>query len=136
MKRVLAFGTFDIVHLGHIAYLHQARRRGDHLTVVVARDSTVANLKGHPPHFSQKERVRFLKELRLVDRVVLGNDGDRIEILRTLRPDVIVLGHDHEIDIPTLKRSLRASIGTPLPIVVRARAYRRSRYTSHILKGV
>lgn len=136
MKHVVAFGTFDIVHLGHIAYLRTARRRGDHLTVVVARDSTVAKLKGRAPHFSQKERVRFLKELRLVDKVVLGNDGDRIEILRTLRSDVIVLGHDHAIDIPTLKSSLRASIGMPLPIVVRARAYRRSRYTSHILKGV
>lgn len=136
MKRVVAFGTFDVVHLGHIAYLRTAWQRGDHLTVVVARDSTVANLKGSKPHFSQKERARFLKELRLVDKVVLGNDGDRIEILKTLCPDVIVLGHDHAIDIPTLKKRLRASIGMPLPIIVRARAYRRSRYTSHSLKGV
>ena len=96
MKTVMAFGTFDVLHPGHIAYLEQAKRMGDRLVVVVARDSSVAIIKGRRPIFGEKERLEIVSSLRVVDKAVLGaevkTEGGRFGIIRRFHPSVIALG--------------------------------------------
>lgn len=92
--RVLAFGTFDFFHAGHIDYLRQAKALGDELIVVIARDETVKKVKGRAPTHSEKVRMQAVKACTHVDKVVLGYLGDKYRVLKDYKPDVIALGYD------------------------------------------
>lgn len=94
MKRVIAFGTFDHFHAGHEAYLKQAKALGEYLVVIVARDTTVRQIKGRLPDHSERERVAAVKTSNLADKVVLGEKGDKYHVLRKYKPSVIALGYD------------------------------------------
>ncbi len=118
-KRVLAAGKFDILHLGHIAYLEQARElagEDGELIVVVARDTTILRERGAPPVFPQEQRRRIIASLKMVDEAVIGYDTtDRTKIVADYQPDIIALGYDQEIDIEQLsleleRRGLRTKI--------------------------
>ena len=89
----MATGVFDLLHPGHVAFLREARRLGDELVVVVARDSTAKRFK-HTPITPEAQRVEMVAALKPVDRAILGNEGDIFEILDEVRPDVIALGYD------------------------------------------
>jgi len=89
----MATGVFDLLHPGHVSFLREARRLGDELVVVVARDSTAKRFK-HIPITPESNRLEMVSALKPVDRAVLGNEGDIYEILGDLRPDVIALGFD------------------------------------------
>ena len=102
MTRVMAFGTFDQFHPGHLYFLQQARRLGDELVVVVARDQTVATVKGHAPLQSEEQRLTQLQLVDGVDRAVLGNLGDKYQVIRDFLPDVICLGYDQRAFIGDL----------------------------------
>jgi FAD synthetase len=95
MKKVVAFGTFDGLHEGHLAFLKQARNCGDHLTVVVARDPVVNQLKGHAPKIVFRRRCEHLRREADVDEV-LGSDLQlgTWDILEKIEPDVIAVGYD------------------------------------------
>jgi FAD synthetase len=97
MIKVMASGVFDILHPGHISYLTQAKAMGDHLTVVVANDSTVRRIK-HEPVTPQEMRALIVGALKPVDEVVVGGDGDMFDTVSKIRPDVIVLGFDQDFD--------------------------------------
>ncbi|HKZ98676.1 MAG TPA: adenylyltransferase/cytidyltransferase family protein [Thermoplasmata archaeon] len=89
----MATGVFDLLHPGHVYFLREARKLGDELVVVVARDSTARKVK-HDPITPEASRVAMVAALKPVDRAVLGHEGDIYEILDELRPDIIVLGYD------------------------------------------
>src|SRR3990170_3643904 len=88
MVRVMATGVFDLFHPGHIEYLYEAKKLGDELVVVVARDSTAERFK-HRPIVPEAQRVEMVSALKPVDRATLGNEGDIYDILTEVRPDVI-----------------------------------------------
>jgi len=94
MRKVLVCGVFDLLHLGHLWFFKQAKRFGNHLTVLVARDSTVRRAKKHPAFFKEKERMQLLSSLKIVDRVVLGDTKSMYRGVLNVRPDVLVLGYD------------------------------------------
>lgn len=95
MKRVMVFGTFDIVHLGHLHMLWEARGLGDELIVVIARDKTVKKIKGFKPMFTESYRKAYINKLRIADKVVLGSKGkDKHLVIRRYKPDIIALGYD------------------------------------------
>jgi FAD synthetase len=97
-KRVVCAGTFDFLHEGHINFLNQARRLGDELVVIVARDETVKRLKGFTPDHDEGERAGRIERSGIADRVVLGhNEDDIFHILDELKPDVIALGYDQRV---------------------------------------
>lgn len=96
MERVLVFGTFDILHRGHKNFFEQARKHGNYLIAVVARDKTVLNVKGRLPDNDETKRVERLRGSGLVDEVVLGGLGDKHEIIKKLKTDVICLGYDQK----------------------------------------
>ena len=93
MVRVMATGVFDLLHPGHIYFLAEARKLGDELWVVVARDSTARKFK-HEPITSEASRVQLVAALKPVDRALLGHEGNIYDILDEIRPDVIALGYD------------------------------------------
>ncbi|MBI2639064.1 FAD synthase [Candidatus Peregrinibacteria bacterium] len=94
MKRVMTFGTFDRFHAGHESYLKQAKALGDYLIVIIARDKTVARIKGRRSDYDEKKRVAAVKSSKLADKVVLGEHGDKYEVIKKYKPDVIALGYD------------------------------------------
>jgi FAD synthetase len=93
MVTVMASGTFDLLHMGHIFYLKEAKKLGDKLIVVVARDETVKKLK-HEPITSEHLRLNLIKELKVVDEAYLGRKDDMYSIVEEIKPDVIALGFD------------------------------------------
>ena len=106
-KKVIAFGTFDGLHPGHIYYLEQAKKFGE-LTVVIARDSTVKKIKGRKTLFNEKERKKMIESLKVVDKAVLGEKkGSKFEILKKLKPEIIVLGYDQKPSKKELEKELK-----------------------------
>ncbi len=89
----MASGTFDLLHLGHIYYLKEAKKLGDKLIVVVAHDSTVRKLK-HEPINPQEIRLRLIQELKIVDEAYIGYEEDIYKIVTEIKPDIIALGYD------------------------------------------
>lgn len=91
--RVMTTGVFDLIHLGHIHMLQAAKKHGDELVVVIARDETVLKQK-HNPINPEEVRRQIVEALKPVDRAVLGHHGDIYRVVTELRPNVIALGFD------------------------------------------
>jgi FAD synthetase len=114
MVKVMATGTFDLIHMGHIFYLKEAKKLGDKLIVVVATDSTVRRLK-HEPINPEKIRLNLIKELRVVDEAYLGKEDDMYIIVKKIKPDIIALGYDQIHDEKKIieelkKRNIKSKI--------------------------
>ncbi len=135
---VLAFGSFDILHPGHLAYLRKARRLGKILIVVVARDESMRRFKGVDPVFDEKERAIMVGSLKFVDKAVIGNRllslKDRYKIIKKYRPEVIAFGYDQRIDTGDLLRWLSDN-GIRARIVRIRYPLRPSRYKSSKVKS-
>ncbi len=112
-KRVLAAGKFDILHLGHIAYLEQAKElagEDGELVVVIALDKTILRERGAPPVFPQEQRRKIVESLKFVDRAVIGFDTeDHTLIVSEIKPDIIALGYDQYTDIDSIEAHLANS---------------------------
>lgn len=94
MKKVLTFGTFDVLHPGHISYLTQAQNLADELHICVARDVTVKHIKNITPRQTEDERI-FEIQSYFPDAVVyLGDTVDHMKIIDDVKPDIIALGYD------------------------------------------
>lgn len=106
MVKVMATGTFDLLHLGHIYYLKEAKKLGDKLAVVVATDSTVRKLK-HEPVNHEEIRLNLIKELKIVDEAYLGHEDDIYEIVKEIKPDIIALGFDQIHNEKNIKAELK-----------------------------
>jgi FAD synthetase len=95
---VLASGVFDLLHLGHVRFLEDAKKAGGpkaKLIVIIAKDSTVEKMKGKKPIMSEEERLALVKSLKVVDDAVLGYEGlDIGEVVEKINPDIIALGWD------------------------------------------
>ncbi|HDS45855.1 MAG TPA: FAD synthase [Methanomicrobia archaeon] len=106
MVRVLATGTFEILHPGHLLFLEEARKLGDELYVIVARDSTVKKRK-RTPIIPEEQRVQMVAALKVVDNALLGSETDMYEPLYSIDPDILALGYDQKFDEAQLERELR-----------------------------
>lgn len=125
MKKVLAFGTFDILHPGHKHALEEAKKYGDHLTVIVARDATVCHVKGKNPIFDEKIRLKNLKKLKIADKVRLGCLKNKYKVIADEGPDVIVLGYDQKHFVDNLKNSVKKHVK-----IARLKPYKQNIYKS------
>lgn len=103
----MASGVFDIIHMGHVHYLEEARKLGDELIVVVATDITVRRMK-HEPITPGNMRVQLVNSLKPVDRAVLGHEDDIFRTVEELRPDIIALGFDQKFDEAELLKQLES----------------------------
>ena len=97
-KRVLASGVFDLLHLGHVKFLEEAKKTGGknaELIVIIARDSTVEKTKGRKPIMSENQRRALVESLKVVDAAVLGfEEFDIGDVIERVKPDIIALGYD------------------------------------------
>ncbi len=95
MKKVMIFGTFDMIHKGHEDFFRQARAlAGDSFLIVsVARDGA-ARRHGKSPRYSEGERLLNVVQHPLVDRAVLGSSRDHVAHIKEESPDIIALGYD------------------------------------------
>lgn len=120
-KTVVAFGVFDLLHLGHLDFLSEARRLGTRLVVVVTRDARVRREKKHAPVFNEKERLQMIASLAAVDRAILGDKPGAYAMLARLKPDVVAVGHDQRIPPTAIKGAWK---------IVRLKARKRDRYST------
>ncbi len=99
-KVVLASGVFDLLHLGHVKFLEEAKRAGGtsaELIVIVARDSTVEKRKKEKPVVPENQRRALVESLKVVDEAILGfEEFDIGKVISRLRPNVIAVGHDQK----------------------------------------
>lgn len=96
---VFTNGCFDILHVGHIRYLQEARELGDYLVVAINSDESVRQLKGSPrPFVTQDERAEMLAALESVDYVTIYDELTAEAVIRLLRPEIYVKGGDYKPD--------------------------------------
>ncbi|AJF59933.1 MAG: FAD synthase [Candidatus Diapherotrites archaeon] len=115
MRKVMAFGTFDLLHPGHLHYLNQAKKLGNRLIVVVTTDKNAEKVKGKPPINAQQHRLELVNSLKPVDEAILGEENDFFMVVEEKKPDIIALGYDqaeqHEwVEKELKKRGLKVKV--------------------------
>jgi D-beta-D-heptose 7-phosphate kinase/D-beta-D-heptose 1-phosphate adenosyltransferase len=97
-KIVFTNGCFDILHLGHVKYLEQAKKMGDILVIGVNSDNSVKKLKGdNRPINSEYDRAYLLNSLKSVDYTIVFNEVTPYELIKIIEPDVLVKGGDYKV---------------------------------------
>ncbi len=96
-KIIFTNGCFDIIHAGHISYLKEAKALGDILIVGLNSDESVRRLKGKDrPIVNERDRAYVLANLKPVDYVILFDEDTPSELIKEIKPDVLVKGGDYE----------------------------------------
>lgn len=99
MKMVFTNGCFDILHPGHIEYLHQAKKMGDYLVIGLNSDASIRRIKGPDrPVNSEYHRAMMLLALKAVDYVILFEEDTPLSLIQALKPSVLVKGGDYKVD--------------------------------------
>lgn len=130
MKKVMVFGTFDILHPGHLHMLKEAKEYGDDLVVIVARDNTVGEVKGHPPTNNEDVRLKNLEKLGIATKVRLGHLNDKHQVISEEKPDIVALGYDQRFFIDELENQLESTTS-----IVRLSPYQPAIYKSSKIVG-
>jgi FAD synthetase len=128
MKKVMCFGTFDVLHLGHINFFKQAKACGDQLVVIISRDINVKKTLVH----KEEERKGLVESIKFVDKALLGNKNDFLSPIIKEKPELICLGYDQPIKITELKELLKKR-GFELKIK-RLKPYLKHKHKSSIIK--
>jgi len=119
-KTVLATGVFDLLHLGHLRFLEESKRKGgprSRLVVVVGRDKTVFRRKGKGPIIPEDQRRELVAALRVVDRAILGREEiDLLGILEEVKPDIVCVGYDQD-EIRVAVAELIRKQGLPIRVI-------------------
>jgi len=119
-KIVLATGAFDLLHLGHVRFLQESKKRGGphaRLVVVVARDRTIKQRKGRNPILPENQRRELVASLRVVDKAILGYEPlDMLRTLREIKPDIISVGYDQG-EIKTSVDKILRQEGVRIPVI-------------------
>ena len=98
-KIVFTNGCFDVLHVGHVRYLNEAKKLGSKLVVGLNSDKSVKRLKGEErPFLPQDERKELLLALKSVDEVYFFEEDTPLELILKVKPDVLVKGGDYSID--------------------------------------
>jgi len=105
---VLANGCFDLIHVGHIRYLQEAKKQGDILVVALNSDSSIKKLKGKGrPILKEQERVEIIGSFTFVDYITIFEQLNVENILRALKPDVHAKGSDYTRDTVPEKETVK-----------------------------
>ncbi len=146
--RIMVFGTFDVIHPGHLHFFRQARALArsparPYLIVSVARDVNVKRIKGRAARRNERQRLQAIKELsekvsktaqsnspKIIDKAVLGGLRDHLPHIIRERPDIIALGHD-QVEYTRGLRAALKRLGLNIKIV-RLKPFRRGRYRSSL----
>jgi cytidyltransferase-like protein len=131
LRVVLVGGVYDVLHLGHLAALAEAKTHGDLLVVIVATDTTVETLKGRRPVFPEEDRHALVESLKPVDAAILGYEDVGMgyeQVIDDVKPDIIALGYDQDSVARTVTELVRRK-GFKVRIV-RLTKFDREKYLS------
>jgi FAD synthetase len=133
-KVIMAFGTFDGLHPGHLNFFRQARALAAKalLVISVARDRNVLRIKGKRPVLDENKRLTLVKSTGLPDKVVLGGLSNHLAHILKVRPDIIALGYDQRDYVKNLKSDLKKK-GLAVR-VVRLKSYKAHVYKNALLR--
>ena len=132
-NKIMVFGTFDIFHEGHRNFLEQARRYGNYLIVVVARDETVEEVKKKLSQNDENGRLEIIKKSGLADEAVLGSSENKYEAIEKYKPEVICLGYDQGKFTENLREKLE-DLNLDKTKIVRLKSYYPEKYKSSKLR--
>ena len=114
-KIVFTNGCFDILHIGHIQYLEQARKLGDYLIVGINSDKSVSRLKGSSRPINKiQDRIEFLKKFDFIDFIIEFDQDTPLELIKLLEPDILVKGGDYCVENVIGKEYAKYTIILPL----------------------
>jgi len=132
--KIMVFGTFDGVHLGHLNFFKQAKGLASKsfLIASIARDNNVKKIKGEKPEFKEAKRLKLIKETRLADKVILASKGNYLSNILKEKPEIIALGYDQKAYVRELKKDLKNK-GILIKII-RLKPYKEHIYKNHLLK--
>jgi FAD synthetase len=138
-KTVLVFGTFDILHPGHIDFFRQARQAGGHgskVIVVVAKDFNSKSIKGAFPLNNEKMRLDTIKKLVKdgnVDEAMLGESSNKFKVIEKIKPDIICIGYDQKIPDGFSEWISKQEFS---PEIKTLKPYQSDKFKSSKLKGI
>lgn len=135
MTRIMVFGTFDMLHDGHVDLFKQARTLADdpYLIVSLARDSAAARHRGFAPRKNENERCALVAAQRLVDKAVLGDEVGCVAHIKAEAPDIIALGYDQMGEyVENLEMELAAAGLSPK--IIRLNAYKPETFKTSKLR--
>jgi len=124
----MVFGTFDILHKGHLNFFKQAKKHGDYLIAVIARDKTVKKIKKKNAKHHEMFRILNVALSKEVNVAVLGNLKDPYKIIEEYKPSIICLGYDQNSYTEKLEQELKKR-------KLRARIIKLKPYKEHIYKS-
>lgn len=128
MTIVIAQGTFDVLHPGHVHYLRDAAARGDELHVIIARHENVTHKA--KPILPDRQRRDMVDALGVVDEAHLGHPEDIFVPIERIQPDIIVLGHDQHHDPDGIRAALA---GRGIDCAVERASAREPKYEDEVL---
>ncbi len=116
-KIVFTNGCFDLIHVGYVRYLQEAREKGDLLIVAVNSDRSVRKLKGEGrPIVPEEERAEIISAFASVDYVVIFPEETSAEIIGVLKPDILVKGGDYRKEEIVGREIVEAGGGEVIPV--------------------
>lgn len=132
-KTVAVFGVFDSIHDGHLFFIKDAKKQGNHLVAIVARDDVVKELKGKLPRHNEVERINALLEIKDVDLVLLGDPQiGTYNVLKEVKPNIVFIGYDQQSLYENLNNSIKNG-KLPEIEVLRGKSHKPEVFHSSIL---
>jgi len=132
-KTVVIFGVFDGIHAGHSSFIGEAKKQGNHLVAIVARDQIVLVLKGKLPKHNEVDRIKSLLKVPEVDLVLLGDpEMSTYNILKEVKPQVIFLGYDQQDLEKNLNKMIQNKI-LPEIEIIKGTAFQPETFHSSLL---
>lgn len=132
-KTVTIFGVFDGLHDGHREFIHEAKKQGKKLVVIVAPDKIVNELKGETPIYNEVERINMLLNIKEINVVFLGDpEQDTYNILKRIKPDIIFLGYDQKALHDSIKKKIRDKTLPKMKLIF-GKSHKPEKFKSSIL---
>jgi len=134
-KTVAIFGVFDGIHEGHLSFIIEAKKEGNHLVAIVARDNIVEELKGKLPLYGEAERVNDLLKVPDIDLVLLGDpQRETYNTLKEIKPDIIYIGYDQQTLYENIDKMIKIG-NLPKMKIVHGKPHKPEIFHSSILNN-
>lgn len=132
--KVLTFGTFDYAHPGHKYYLGEAKKLGNELVTIIARDKTIKRLRKNLPDHNENQRKKGIEDFKISNhKVLLGHPDNPYFFLPEIKPDIIALGYDQTHFTEKLSEKLK-EIGLSKTKIIRLESHHPEKFKSSIIR--